>query len=245
MSAKQNDGAHIRTSSRKSTEEDVNGDISAENASAEHMQRHGSVESSGDLLDRGDGDARMETTSDGGSYGPDSLQNASTAFPAVNSLTSTRRPVAISPDPGFQRLSSQYPSFPTSSRTQNLHWAGEQSSLFGSEVTYSYYAFLDVNNLWKLLPQDASYLELQGCLRVPKKAILDEYVKQYFLHVHPIMPLINEGGFWEMYGSTPVEGSRSEKISLLIFQAMMFASCAVSRNFQALSIEWKICLLTL
>lgn len=208
------------------------------------MQRHGSVESSGELLDRGDGDARMETTSDVGSYGPDTIQNTSAAFSAVNPITSTRRPAARSPDPGFQRLSSQYPTFSTNSRTQNLHWAGEQSSLFGSEVTYSYYAFLEVNNLWNLLPQDASYLELQGCLRIPKKTILDEYVKQYFLHVHPIMPLINEGGFWEVYGSTPVEGPRSEKISLLMFQAMMFAACAVSGD-PGMSIEWTAHLLTL
>lgn len=197
------------------------------------MHRHGSVESSGELLERGDGDARMDTASDGGSYGPDPLPNASTAFPAVNPSSSTRRPAAISPDPGFQRHSSQYPNFSTGPRTQNLQWAGEQSTLFGSEVTYSYYAFLGVNNLWKLLPQDVSYLELQGCLRVPKKTILDEYVKQYFLHVHPIMPLVNEGSFWEIYGSTPVEDSRSEKVSLLVFQAMLFAACAVSRISQA------------
>lgn len=199
------------------------------------MHRHGSVESSGDLIERGDGDARMETASDGGSYGPDTLPNASTAFSAVNASSSTRRPAAISPDPGLQRNSSQYPNFYPNSRTHNLQWAGEQSTLFGSEVTYSYYAFLGVNNLWKLPPHDASYLELQGCLRVPKKTILDEYVKQYFLHVHPIMPLINEGSFWELYGSTPAEESRLEKMSLLVFQAMLFAACAVSRGITSIN----------
>lgn len=197
------------------------------------MHRHGSVESTGELLERGDGDARMEMASDGGSYGPDSLPNASTAFSAVNPSGSARRPAAISPDSGFQRHSPQYPNLSTNSRTPNLQWAGEQSTLFGSEVTYSYYDFLRVNNLWSLLPQDVSYLELQGCLRVPKKAILDEYVKQYFLHVHPIMPLMNEGSFWEMYGSTPADEPRSGKVSLLVFQAMLFAACAVSRDSQA------------
>lgn len=111
---------------------------------------------------------------------------------------------------------------------QQLQWAGEQSAMFGSDVTYSYYAFLDANNLPNALPQDVGYLEMQGCLRLPTNMLLDDFVKQYFLHVHPMLPIINEGDFWEVYGSPPEESTRSTRISLLLFQAMLFAACPVS-----------------
>lgn len=216
---------------RKSTEDDANGEGTIDAASIGHLQRHGSAESSGEPPERGDGDVRMETTSDGGSCRPDALNTSTSGLLAANAPSSVRRPTISSLDnlPPHDPPQHRY-SF-AEARPRHLHWAGEQSTVFGSEVTYSYYAFLEVNNLYRLLPQDASYLELQGCLRVPKKTVLDEFVKQYFLHVHPIMPLINEGDFWEAYSSPPAEGSRAAKVSLLVFQAMLFAACAyVSRN---------------
>lgn len=102
--------------------------------------------------------------------------------------------------------------------------------MFGFDVMYSYYPFLELNNLPNILPQDVSYLDMQGCLRVPTKSILDEFVKQYFLHVHPVQPIINEGDFWEAYGSPPSEVTPATRLSLLVFQAMLFASCAVSKS---------------
>ncbi|UKZ81534.1 hypothetical protein TrVFT333_009306 [Trichoderma virens FT-333] len=51
--------------------------------------------------------------------------------------------------------------------------------------------------------------------------ILNEFVRMYFLHVHPIVPLIEEGTFWDSFSCT-----NGEKISLLVFQAMIFAACA-------------------
>lgn len=215
---------------RKSTEEDANDDAAADFASTEHLQRRGSAMSSGEALEQGDGDARMEVMSDGGSHGPDTLLNATSGFSAANASSSTKRPAVTLSNHSAQREPPQYFHSSTRVRTDHLHWTGEQSTLFGSEVTYSYYSFLEVNNLRTVLPQDVSYLELQGCLRVPKKTILDEFVKHYFLHVHPLMPLINEGDFWETYGSPLAEDSSSSRMSLLLFQAMLFAACAVGSN---------------
>jgi hypothetical protein len=73
------------------------------------------------------------------------------------------------------------------------------------------------------MPQDVNYLESQGCFRVPTREILDEFVQQYFLHVHPVLPMLNEGDFWDMYGNSGHGGS-GEKISLLVFQSMLFSS---------------------
>lgn len=103
-------------------------------------------------------------------------------------------------------------------------WTGDQRIAVNADVTYSYYPFLRVSNLRNIMPQDANYLESQGCLRVPTRAILDEFVQQYFLHIHPIMPIINEGDFWDMYCSETSTGP-TETMSLVFFQALLFSSC--------------------
>ncbi|KAI5922043.1 fungal-specific transcription factor domain-containing protein [Camillea tinctor] len=116
------------------------------------------------------------------------------------------------------------PNFNSFVSTELPLWVGDQRIAVNADVTYSYYPFITISNLHNIMPQDVNYLESQGCLRVPTRNILDEFVQQYFLHVHPLMPLLNEGDFWDMYGDHRGGGS-GEKISLLVFQAMMFSSC--------------------
>ncbi|WYZ43857.1 hypothetical protein EsH8_VII_000293 [Colletotrichum jinshuiense] len=95
----------------------------------------------------------------------------------------------------------------------------------GIDVTYSFYPFLALGNIHGIPPQDVNFLELQGCLRVPTRTILDEFVQQYFLHVHPLLPMLNEGDFWAVYCVNPANYVSNDKLSLLVFQAMLFASC--------------------
>ncbi|KAH6885956.1 fungal-specific transcription factor domain-containing protein [Thelonectria olida] len=100
-----------------------------------------------------------------------------------------------------------------------------------SDIVYSYYPFLTMGNLPNIPPQDVNYLELQGCLRVPTRALLDEFLQQYFLHVHPLLPILNEGDFWDLYCHSANAGMPTERMSLLVFQAVLFASCNfVSRS---------------
>lgn len=93
-------------------------------------------------------------------------------------------------------------------------------------VTYSYYSFLVINNLHYMMPQDVTYLESQGCLEVPTNEILDDFVQQYFLHVHPLLPLLNEGDFWDAFYLR--DAGVNHRVPLLVFQAMLFSSCPVS-----------------
>lgn len=72
---------------------------------------------------------------------------------------------------------------------------------------------------------DICRLELQGCLRLPTKPIVDEFLRRYFLHVHPMLPLLNEGDFWDMYCGEA--GGENKHFSLLLFQSILFASCSV------------------
>ncbi|KAI1209186.1 uncharacterized protein F4807DRAFT_427495 [Annulohypoxylon truncatum] len=109
-------------------------------------------------------------------------------------------------------------------------WVGDQRVTVNADVTYSYYPFINISNLHNIMPQDVNYLELQGCLRIPTRAILDEFVQQYFLHIHPVMPVVNEGDFWDMYCNQSF-AEPTEKVSLVFFQALLFSSCNfVSKN---------------
>jgi hypothetical protein len=101
---------------------------------------------------------------------------------------------------------------------------GDPRNVINADITYSYYPFLVVNNMHNIMAQDVNYLESQGCFRLPTKEILHEFVEQYFLHVHPLVPMINEGDFWDMYGAYGTGGS-GERMSLLVFQSMLFTSC--------------------
>lgn len=58
---------------------------------------------------------------------------------------------------------------------------------------------------------------------MPIRPLLDEFVQQYFLHVHPILPVVNEGDFWDLYDGDG-RHSPKEPITLLLFQAMLFAA---------------------
>ncbi|UPL02999.1 hypothetical protein LCI18_013933 [Fusarium solani-melongenae] len=88
-------------------------------------------------------------------------------------------------------------------------------------ATYSYHSFLVINNLSCIMPQDLNYLESQGCLEVPTNEVLDDFIQQYFLHVHPLLPLINEGDFWDAFYLRDAH----DRVPLLVLQAMLFSSC--------------------
>lgn len=93
-----------------------------------------------------------------------------------------------------------------------------------SDVLYCHYPFLVVDNIHNIQPNDLNFLELQGCLRVPTRDLLNEFLQQYFLHVHPILPLVDERDFWNFY-SDDAENLPMKQIPLLVFQAILFASC--------------------
>ncbi|KAL1864498.1 hypothetical protein VTK73DRAFT_5846 [Phialemonium thermophilum] len=113
------------------------------------------------------------------------------------------------------------------SRFPQLH----HPMLSSYDILYSYYPFLRINHLCQVVPQDVNYLESQGCFRVPIKTLLDEFIHQYFRHVHPFLPLIHEGEFCDLYHKGESTSPAMEPVSLLVLQSMIFAaSNFVSRN---------------
>ncbi|KAM5347469.1 hypothetical protein ACJ41O_010474 [Fusarium nematophilum] len=126
---------------------------------------------------------------------------------------------------GYQHKAA--PGFVDANATFSLHQdtkGPEPSSSDEVMVAYTTYPFLIASNLAGLCPQDIAFLEAKGAFHVPMKPILDELIRQYFLHVHPFLPLLHEGQFWSAYRQD--ERAGPAKVSLLLFQAVIFASCS-------------------
>ncbi|KAL3474461.1 hypothetical protein BJX99DRAFT_260393 [Aspergillus californicus] len=96
------------------------------------------------------------------------------------------------------------------------------------DISFSVYRFIRSEFLFSLQQDDIKYLDDRACLQVPRRDLMDEMMDQYFRHIHPILPLFNEGEFWGMYHPLKY-GSMSSchgSISLFVLQAMLFASCS-------------------
>jgi hypothetical protein len=87
--------------------------------------------------------------------------------------------------------------------------------------------FLVAPRLHCLDPEECKFLEERGSLHVPTGYVLDTFVRHYFQHVHPCLPLIDEAEFWRIY-----HGEESScGVSLLLFKAMLFAAACVGPSF--------------
>lgn len=86
------------------------------------------------------------------------------------------------------------------------------------------YRFIDSDFLSSLPPEDVAFLSSKGSQTLPDKQLIDEFVCQYFKRIHPNVPVVDEAEFWRIYQ----DGSGPDKISLFVFQAILFASCTVS-----------------
>jgi hypothetical protein len=90
-----------------------------------------------------------------------------------------------------------------------------------------HYPFLDTDFTSNIPSEDLKYLEYLGCFQLPLQHHLHELVRAYFLYVHPHLPIINEGQFWDTYLGRE-EGGEVSRLSLFVFQAMLLVSCSVS-----------------
>lgn len=105
-------------------------------------------------------------------------------------------------------------------------------------ILYTCYHFLELGNLSNLSPRDVNLLESQSCLRVPTREVLGVFMQQYFRYVHPFLPIIHEGDFWRLCcrSNTGDSGNANEAaLSLLLLQAMLFASSNVCGQHRAFS----------
>ncbi|KAL4736096.1 hypothetical protein BDV11DRAFT_211539 [Aspergillus similis] len=90
-----------------------------------------------------------------------------------------------------------------------------------NHVPFSLYPFLELEGFASLTPEDTAFFHSKGCLQVPAKPLLDDVVRQYFLNIQPVIP--EESSFWSLYEQENYDLS-TPKCSLLLFQALLFAS---------------------
>jgi hypothetical protein len=92
-----------------------------------------------------------------------------------------------------------------------------------ASVSYKEYAFIDSAQLLTLSSEDTVILDGKGCLNLPDHNETYEFVKHYFKRIHPLVPVLDEAKFWRSYLDT----NTGHKVSLFVFQSMLFASCPV------------------
>ncbi len=84
-------------------------------------------------------------------------------------------------------------------------------------------------------PDIIQFLHRKGALSLPTPTMRDELMRVYVCYVHPFLPLLDLGAFIKAVASE----DETCKISLILFQAVMFAgasfvdmSCLESEGFQ-------------
>lgn len=75
----------------------------------------------------------------------------------------------------------------------------------------------------KIGPEEIAYLDKKGALTVPKGTLRSEMLRAYIEFVHPYMPLLDLHDFLTVIDRS--DGSNG-KVSLILFQAVMFAGSA-------------------
>jgi hypothetical protein len=123
-------------------------------------------------------------------------------------IEACKEPDAVLPSP-----------LPPAAAVESLQLVGPVS------ISYHYFPWIAAYNISSCLPNDVIQMHSEGCFDLPTHTILDQFMEQYFLHVHPLLPLLNEADFWNLYSSQ--RRADWEPLSLLVIQSMIFASSTV------------------
>lgn len=77
------------------------------------------------------------------------------------------------------------------------------------------------------VPSARMFTQDEPCEVLPTP-LRDYLTKIYFLHVHPLCPIVDEFDWYEYYDNLKDEDELKMHDNLILFQAMMFAALAVS-----------------
>jgi hypothetical protein len=119
------------------------------------------------------------------------------------------------------------PLAPIETHNKDLNGSNPASPPQCASLSYKEYTFIDSAQLLSLSSEDTVILDCEGSLDLPDHNAMDEFVKHYFKRIHPLVPVLDEAEFWRSYLDT----NTGRKISLFVFQSMLFASCSVRDIF--------------
>ncbi|KAG5745454.1 hypothetical protein H9Q70_011856 [Fusarium xylarioides] len=85
----------------------------------------------------------------------------------------------------------------------------------------------DMYRLSHLAEDDVAYLKSKSVFNLPPKEVQDELVSNYFLYIHPLLPMMREKDFRDDY-ETNLSGT-----SLLLYRAMIFVATSLLYDFDA------------
>ncbi|KAH7006599.1 hypothetical protein EDB82DRAFT_493867 [Fusarium venenatum] len=102
------------------------------------------------------------------------------------------------------------------------------------------YGFVKLNNIDSLSAQDLGYLQAQRCFHLPVKLLLDELIRLYLFHVHPMLPILDEQSFWASYFEVK-DGSDgcNNQIPLLLLWSALVASSGFLSPTSAISLGYS------
>lgn len=121
----------------------------------------------------------------------------------------------------------------TNSHTLNSGLLNEVCGILGAEQAqttsrgYSRHALVKSDDFSQNPPQDIEFLRAQGSFQIPVAPAMDNFMHQYFFHVHPHLPIIDESAFWDAFDGKNRGCELDFPISIFTFQAMLFACCSV------------------
>ena len=95
-------------------------------------------------------------------------------------------------------------------------------SFISPPVAHSLPAYLEPISPW-LPPEDVEYLSIKGSFDIPSPNLRDAILRSYAEFVHPYYPLFDID---EFLMNVLDAQHQSSKVSLLVFQAVMFAGSA-------------------
>ncbi|CUS08759.1 unnamed protein product [Tuber aestivum] len=121
---------------------------------------------------------------------------------------------------------SSHESLPSLANSLSTHTSASSSHprklLTTSQACNELPAFIKPTPI-KIPLDDLDYLAKKGALTLPEEPLRSELLRSHFDFVHPYMPLLNRKEF--LRSVTSDDGSKG-RISLLLFQAVMFAGSA-------------------
>ncbi|KAL2846463.1 fungal-specific transcription factor domain-containing protein [Aspergillus pseudoustus] len=91
-----------------------------------------------------------------------------------------------------------------------------------TDIAFQAYPFIRSDFLSRLDQDEICYLDSQSCFRLPVAAPWQAMLQAYFAHINPLIPVLDEAGFWRTVRD---DGISSTRISLFVVQAILFAAC--------------------